>query len=102
MMAAQLYASHAASIECYRRAMLPGQSIEAKQINLTLDAKGHVAYCPPPEEVDRSKPLLKHLGGSRSDHWNQMLCNRSSTPAGFERPCRLMKEEIKRRRFSHS
>lgn len=39
MMAAQLYASHAASMECYRRAMLPGQSIEGKQINLTLAAK---------------------------------------------------------------
>ncbi|UPJ69513.1 hypothetical protein IVB23_26290 [Bradyrhizobium sp. 191] len=39
MMAAQLYASHAASMECYRRAMLPGQSVEAKQINLTLAAK---------------------------------------------------------------
>jgi hypothetical protein len=34
-----------------------------------------VAYCPPPEEFDTSKPMLKHLGGSRSDHWNQMLCN---------------------------
>jgi hypothetical protein len=39
MMDAQLYGSHAASMECYRRAMLPGQSIEAKQINLTLAAK---------------------------------------------------------------
>ena len=39
------------------------------------DAKGNVAFCPPPEEFDTSKPMLKHLGGSRSDHWNQMLCN---------------------------
>jgi hypothetical protein len=39
------------------------------------DANGRVAYCPPPEEFDTSKPMLKHLGGSRSDHWNQMLCN---------------------------
>jgi len=39
------------------------------------DASGNVAYCPPPEEFDTSKPILKHLGGSRSDHWNQMLCN---------------------------
>jgi hypothetical protein len=39
MMAAQLYASHALAMECYRRAMLPGQSVEGKQINLTLAAK---------------------------------------------------------------
>jgi hypothetical protein len=39
------------------------------------DAEGTVAYCPPPEEFDTSKPMLKHLGGSRSDHWNQMICN---------------------------
>jgi hypothetical protein len=39
------------------------------------DAKGNVTYCPPPDEFDTSKPILKHLGGSKSDHWNQMLCN---------------------------
>jgi len=39
------------------------------------DAKGNVAYCPPPDEFDISKPILKHLGGSKSDHWNQTLCN---------------------------
>jgi hypothetical protein len=42
---------------------------------METDAKGNVAYYPPPEEFDISKPMLKHLGGSRSDHWNQMLCN---------------------------
>ena len=39
MMAAQLYASHASAMDCYRRAMLPGQPIEAKQMLLTLAAK---------------------------------------------------------------
>ncbi|WP_240538091.1 hypothetical protein [Bradyrhizobium yuanmingense] len=39
MMAAQLFASHAAAMECYRRAMLPDQSVEGKQMNLTLAAK---------------------------------------------------------------
>jgi hypothetical protein len=39
MMAAQLYASHASAMECYRRAMLPGQTLEGKQIHLTLAAK---------------------------------------------------------------
>lgn len=39
------------------------------------NGNGVVAYCPPPEELDTSQPMLKHLGGSRSDCWNQMLCN---------------------------
>src|SRR5262249_7963643 len=39
MMAAQLFASHASAMECYRRAMLPGQSMEAKNMLLTLAAK---------------------------------------------------------------
>jgi hypothetical protein len=38
-MAAQLFASHAAAMECYRRAMLPDQTVEGRQINLTLAAK---------------------------------------------------------------
>jgi hypothetical protein len=39
MMAAQLFASHAASMECYRRAMLPGQSVEGRELNLVQAAK---------------------------------------------------------------
>lgn len=72
----------------------PNASLAAKSSAAVMafgkDAKGNVAYCPPPEEHDTSKPMLKHLGGSRSDHWNQMLCNqvlnsgwfRESMPAG--------------------
>jgi hypothetical protein len=52
----------------------PGKSFAAVMA-FGKDTKGNVAYCPPPEEFDTSKPMLKHLGGSRSDHWNQMLCN---------------------------
>jgi hypothetical protein len=47
----------------------------AAVMEMGSDDKGNVAYCPPPEEFDTSKPMLIHLGGSRSDHWNQMLCN---------------------------
>lgn len=47
------------------------------------DANGNVAHCPPPEEFDTSKPMLKHLGGSRSDHWNQMLCNQVISSGWF-------------------
>jgi hypothetical protein len=39
MMAAQLFASHAAAMECYRRAMLPDQPAEGRQTNLAQAAK---------------------------------------------------------------
>src|SRR5439155_25322045 len=39
MMAAQLFASHAAAMEWYRRAMLPDQSADGRQTNLTQAAK---------------------------------------------------------------
>jgi hypothetical protein len=39
MMAAQLFASHAAAMECYRRAMLPEQTAEGRQTNLAQAAK---------------------------------------------------------------
>ena len=38
-MAAQLFASHAAAMECYRRAMLPDQPPEGRQTNLAQAAK---------------------------------------------------------------
>jgi hypothetical protein len=47
----------------------------AAVMQMGTDERGNAAYCPPPEEFDTSKPILQHLGGSRSDHWNQMLCN---------------------------
>ena len=39
MMAAQLFASHAAAMECYRRAMLPEQTAEGRHTNLAQAAK---------------------------------------------------------------
>lgn len=39
MMAAQLFASHAAAMECYRRAMVPDQSLEGRTANLVQAAK---------------------------------------------------------------
>jgi pyridoxal/pyridoxine/pyridoxamine kinase len=39
MMAAQLFASHSASMECYRRAMLPEQTLEGRTANLVQAAK---------------------------------------------------------------
>jgi hypothetical protein len=39
MMAAQLFASHAAAMECYRRAMLPEQTAYGRETSLTHAAK---------------------------------------------------------------
>jgi hypothetical protein len=39
MMAAQLFASHAAAMDCYRRAMLPAQTDYGREMNLTHAAK---------------------------------------------------------------
>jgi hypothetical protein len=64
----------AAAASNLRTAQPPAKSTAAVMA-MGSDASGNVAYCPPPEELDTSKPILKHLGGSRSDHWNQMLCN---------------------------
>jgi hypothetical protein len=35
------------------------------------------AYCPPPDELDNRVPNLKHVGGSKSDIWNQYLANQA-------------------------
>jgi hypothetical protein len=41
------------------------------------------AYCPPPDELDKSVPLLRHLGGSKHDAWNQALCNQVINAARY-------------------
>lgn len=59
---------------CATAAVIPsGQDPEGKS----------VAFFPPPEDQDTSKPVLGHLGGSRSDHWNQSLCNQVIKSAWF-------------------
>jgi hypothetical protein len=42
-----------------------------------------VAKCPPPDELDTSEPLLKHLGGSKHDDWNLALCNQVLSTAKY-------------------
>lgn len=49
------------------------------------ESKGSVAYCPPPDELDSSVPELRHLGGSKSDQWNLMLCNQVVSTAWYGR-----------------
>jgi hypothetical protein len=39
MLVSQMIACHAASLECHRRAMLPEQAIEARQLNLSAASK---------------------------------------------------------------
>jgi hypothetical protein len=39
--------------------------------------------CPPPPELDKSEPKLKHLGGSKHDEWNQALCNQVLNTAWY-------------------
>ena len=43
----------------------------------------NVAYCPPPDDLDNSKPTIKHLGGSKSDAWNLLLCNHAIQSGWF-------------------
>jgi hypothetical protein len=38
-------------------------------------AKPNQVLCPPPPELDKSIPNLKHLGGSQSDDWNLLIAN---------------------------
>jgi hypothetical protein len=47
--------------------------------------KENVAKCPPPDELDTSVPDLKHLGGSKSDDWNLLLCNQVVGAAWYSR-----------------
>jgi hypothetical protein len=56
MMAAQLFASHAAAMDCYRRAMLPNQSTEGRESNLALAAKLTRA------NASQVEALTKHRG----------------------------------------
>ncbi|OSJ11253.1 hypothetical protein BST63_33330 [Bradyrhizobium canariense] len=60
---------------------------EPKRVNAAVsrEPRENVAYCPPPDELDNSTPQLKHLGGSKSDQWNLMLCNHVIRTAWYGR-----------------
>jgi hypothetical protein len=61
--------------------------------------KESVAQCPLPPEMDKSKPLLKHLGGSQHDDWNQALSNQVLNAARY--PKNATPEEKAKQYFSH-
>lgn len=65
-----------------RKRMTAAKQVQAGQ---PPEGKENVAYCPPPDELDSSTPKLKHLGGSKSDQWNLMLCNQVMGTAWYGR-----------------
>jgi hypothetical protein len=58
-----------------------------------------VAKCPVPPEMDTTVPLLKHLGGSIHDDWNQALCNQVLSAAKY--PKNATQEDKAKLYFSH-
>jgi hypothetical protein len=64
-----------------RKRMMSSKQVQAGQ---PPEGKANVAYCPPPDEFS-SPPKLKHLGGSKSDQWNLMLCNQVMGTAWYSR-----------------
>jgi hypothetical protein len=58
-----------------------------------------VAKCPLPPELDNSVPLLKHLGGSIHDDWNQALCNQVLNAAKYAK--NATPEDKAKQYFSH-
>jgi hypothetical protein len=61
--------------------------------------KESVAKCPLPPEMDQSEPLLRHLGGSQHDDWNQVVCNQVLNAAKY--PQNATPEERAKQYFSH-
>ncbi|MFK4582891.1 hypothetical protein [Bradyrhizobium ottawaense] len=66
----------------FKKSTTPAEQVPAAS---TSETKANVAYCPPPDELDTSVPELKHLGGSKSDQWNLMLCNQVISTAWYGR-----------------
>ncbi|TWI07877.1 hypothetical protein LPJ38_03185 [Bradyrhizobium daqingense] len=60
-------------------------ALNTEQLPATPETKAGIAYCPPPDELDTGVPELKHLGGSKSDQWNLMLCNQVMSTAWYGR-----------------
>jgi hypothetical protein len=55
MLVSQMIACHAASLECHRRAMLPEQAIEARQLNLSAASKLSRTYAALLEALNRHR-----------------------------------------------
>jgi hypothetical protein len=55
MLVSQMIACHAASLECHRRAMLPEQTIESRQLNLSAASKLSRTYATLLEALNRHR-----------------------------------------------
>jgi hypothetical protein len=55
MLAAQMVACHLASMECFRRAMLPNQPLQARQLNLNYGGKLARTYALHMEALDKHR-----------------------------------------------
>jgi hypothetical protein len=67
------------------REAAPLLGIPAATTSAMPEKAQNVAYCPPPDELDNATPDLKHLGGSKSDKWNLLVCNQTIGAAWFGR-----------------
>jgi len=55
MLAAQIVATHSAAMECYRRAMIPNQTFEGRQQNLSYGTKLSRTFASLLESLDRQR-----------------------------------------------
>ena len=67
MLISQMIACHAASLECHRRAMLPEQTIEGRQVNLTAASRLSRTYVALLEGLSRHRARASRWSGSSTD-----------------------------------
>src|SRR3984893_7991761 len=73
-------AKRALKVRCSERtAGLMNVSRPVKRTTMTTKSKAMttepVARCPPPQELEKHNPQLKHLAGSNYDDWNTLVAN---------------------------
>ncbi len=77
----------------------PVETLPAATLPEPAKSAESVAKCPVPPEMDTTVPLLKHLGGSIHDDWNQALCNQVLNAAKY--PKNATQEDKAKLYFSH-
>jgi hypothetical protein len=89
MMAAQLIAAHSAAMECYRRAMLAGQSFEGRRENLAQANKLSRTFALLLEALNRHRGKGQQKVTVEHVHINsggQAIVGLVETPGGGDRP----------------
>jgi len=59
--------------------------------------KEPVAQCPPPQDLEKHNPQLKHLAGSNYDSWNTLAANQAVNSAWY--PSKMDADERKKVQF---